>query len=64
MVDYTEVSGKCDVCHDHPATQWFGDTACATCDDPKCIEWMRQDYARHYQELLDGTYEEIPGDEY
>lgn len=34
MTDFTEPSGKCDVCKVRPATQWFGETSCATCDDP------------------------------
>lgn len=59
MTDFTEPSGKCDVCKVRPATQWFGETSCATCDDPKCIEWMRKDYAEHLR-----TSYEIDGDDY
>lgn len=58
--DYQHPSGKCDVCGIRPATQWFGDTSCATCDDPKCIAWMQLDYDNHRYDNEDIVWDEDP----
>lgn len=34
----------CDSGCGKPATEWFGNTSCATCGDPKCVAVMQREY--------------------
>lgn len=38
------VTGTCDAGCGKPATEWFGDTACATCGDRACVNVMQDSY--------------------
>lgn len=40
------VTGDCDAGCGKPATQWFGDTACATCGDSACVNVIQDSYDR------------------
>jgi hypothetical protein len=46
MHDDMKVSGTCDAGCGKPATRWFGETACATCDDSACVNVMQDSYDR------------------
>ena len=43
----------CDAGCGKPATDWFGNTSCATCGDAKCVAVMQRDYDAHRRSLDD-----------
>ena len=38
------VTNKCDAGCGKEATDWFGNTSCATCGDSRCVQIMQRDY--------------------
>lgn len=41
----------CDAGCGKPATDWFGNTSCATCGNAKCVAVMQRDYDAHRRSL-------------
>lgn len=48
------VTNKCDAGCGKDATEWFGNTSCATCGDSKCVGVMLADYNSIRRELDEG----------
>lgn len=42
--DAMPITGNCDSKCGKLATQWFGNTSCATCGDEKCVAVMQAEY--------------------
>lgn len=47
-----EVTNSCDAGCGKPATEWFGNTSCATCGDSRCVKIMQKDYDANLRELM------------
>jgi hypothetical protein len=46
----------CDAGCGKPATDWFGNTSCATCGSAKCVGVMQRDYDANRRELDEEGY--------
>lgn len=50
----TPVTNKCDAGCGKEATDWFGNTSCATCGEPRCVKIMQDDYNKSLYEENEG----------